>query len=280
MSYVSSGLISQVSGGVSQSAVNEISAFQNNIRSLLQLGYDTFLQGSYANDTEIKDFNDVDIVALQQPLQGILSGFSQTTNLFYDIQAKLERNQNYRGRITAGHKCLTLNLDTRKADIVPARRMVGGQFNAYGEPIVVGHGILNYPKTHIGGGQAKNQRTNNNYKRTVRMLKNYVNNWNIKNIAPSFYVECMVYSYTDQSFFNDLPYTLNNILTHLIGNNFNTSFRTVAGDKIVISQTEWLPQSFFAFRQHVTERLPYLSSAVMTTSDEDANSYFRSYFNI
>lgn len=280
MSYISSGLINQVSGGVSQSAVEAISAFQNNIRSLLQLSYDTFLQGSYANDTEIKDFNDVDIVALQKPLQGLLSSFSQSTNLFYDVKAKLETNQNYRGRITVGRKCLTLDLGTRTADIVPARRMLGGQPNAYGEPILIGQNIPNYPKTHISIGQAKNQRTNNNYKRVVRMVKNCINNWNIKAIAPSFYVECMVHSYNDGWFGNDLPATLNNILTHMVGNNFNANFVTVAGDKRVISVTEWTPQNFIAFRQHVAAKLPYLSSAVMATSEANANSYFRSFFNI
>ena len=87
MSYVSAGLISQVSVGVSQSVIDEISAFQNNIRSLLQ-GYETFLQGSYANDTAISDINDVDIVALERPLLGFLS-ISTSGNLFYDIKAKL-----------------------------------------------------------------------------------------------------------------------------------------------------------------------------------------------
>ncbi len=280
MSYISSGLISQVSSGISATATNDVSIFQNNIRSLLQTSYDTFLQGSYANDTEIKDFNDVDIVALQKPLQGFLSGFGTSTNLFYDIKSKLEMNQNYRGRITVGNKCLTLDLGTRKADIVPARRMIGGQPNVFGEPIIIGQGIPNFPKTHISNGQAKNQRTNNNYKRIVRMVKNYVNNWNLKSIAPSFYLECMVYSYNDASFSNDLPYALHNILTHIVGNNFNANFRTVAGDKFVISQTEWFPQSFFTFRQHIGSKLPYLNASLMATNETNANSYFRSFFNL
>lgn len=282
MSYVSSGLISQVSNGVSATTTNDISVFQNNIRSLLQVSYDTFLQGSYANDTEIKDFNDVDIVALQKPLQGLLSTFSPSTNLFYDVKAKLETNQNYRGRITVGSKCLTLDLGigTRKADIVPARHMLGGQPNAYSEPIMIGGGIPNFPKTHLSNGQAKNQRTNNNYKRIVRMVKNYVNNWNLKSVAPSFYLECMIFSYADGWFGTDLPATLNHILTHMVGNNFNPNFDTVAGDKKVISQTEWKPQEFVSFRQNVATKLPYLNAAVMATNEANANSYFKSFFNI
>lgn len=280
MSYVSSGLIGQVSNGVSPSTTSTISAFQNNIRSLLQVSYETFLQGSYANDTEIKDFNDVDIVALQRPLQGLLSSFATVTNLFMDVKSKLETNQNYRGKITIGSKCLTLDLGTRKADIVPARRTVGGQANIHGEPIYIGQNIPNYPRTHISNGQAKNQRTNNNYKMVVRMIKNYANNWNLKELAPSFYLECMIYSYGDGSFNNDLPVTLNNILTHMNGSNFNPNFYTVAGDKLVISQTEWNPQSFFAFRRQVGSNIHNLNAAISATNEVNANSYFRRFFNI
>lgn len=280
MSHISNSLISQVSNGVSATTTNSISVFQNNIRSLLQINYDTFLQGSYANDTEIKDFNDVDIVALQRPLQGLLSSFGSSTNLFNDVKAKLEMNPNYRGRITIGSKCLTLDIGTRKADIVPARRMIGGQPNSFGEPIIIGQGIPNFPKTHLSNGQAKNKRTSNNYKHIVRMLKNYVNNWNLKTVAPSFYVECMIYSYNDVWFGSDLPTALSYILTHMVGNSFNSNFVTVAGDKKVISQTEWKPQEFVSFRQDVATRLPRLNMAVNATNQINANSYFKSFFNI
>lgn len=279
MSYVSAGLISQVSVGVPQSVVDEISAFQNNVRSLLQ-GYETFLQGSYANDTAISDINDVDIVALERPLLGFLPSISTSGNLFYDIKEKLEANPNYRGRITIGRKCLTLSLITRRADIIPAIRSAVGQTNQFGEPITIAQQILNYPKTHIHNGQVKNQSTNANYKHIVRMLKNYINNWGIKASAPSFYVECMVHSYDNGWFGNDLPVTLNHILTHIVGNNFNANFVTVAGDKYVVSQTEWIPQSFFAFRQHVSAKLPHLNAAVMATDEASANSYFRTFFNL
>ena len=279
MSYVSAGLVSQVSGSVSQSAIDEISAFQTNVRSLLQ-GYETFLQGSYANDTAISDINDVDIIALEKPLLGFLPSISASNNLFYDIKSKLEVNQTYRGRITIGRKCLTLTLATRKADIVPATGAVVGQSNHFGEPITIAQQILNYPKTHRSNGQSKNQRTRDNYKRTVRMLKNYVNNWGIKSIAPSFYIECVVFSYTDESFDNDLVLTLNNILTHMLSNNFITNFRTVAGDKIVISQSEWAPQSFVAFRQHIAERLLYLRVAGVNADTEGANLNFRRFFRL
>ncbi len=279
MSYVSQGLISQVSSGVSQTTMTDISSLHNNIRALLP-NYETFLQGSYANDTAISDINDVDIVAVHNPLMSLLTGSSQPSNLFYDIKNKLEANQNYMGMVTIGHKCLTVNLNTKQADIVPAIRSTAVQLNQYREPLIIAQSIRNYPKTHLANGQAKNQRTNNNYKKLVRMLKNYVNNWNLKNIAPSFYIECLVYSYTDNSFGNDLAYSLNNILSHMVGQSFVSTFTTVAGDKIVISQNEWSPQSFIAFRQHIANKLPQLNAAARATSETLANSYFRQFFNI
>lgn len=279
MSYVSQGLVDQVSRGVSQSTINDISVFHNNIRSLLT-NYDTFLQGSYANDTAISDINDVDIVALEKPLLGFLPPINSSSNLFYDVKSKIEVNQNYLGRVLVNRKCLTIALSTKHADIVPAVSTSLGQPNQYREPIIIAQGIKNYPKTHIANGQAKNQHTNNNYKKVVRMLKNYVNNWNLKPIAPSFYVESLIYSYNDQSFSNDLVLSLNNILGHMIGQGFNPNFTTVAGDKNVISQNEWNPQSFIYFRQHIESKLPQLYAAVVATNESSANMYFRQFFNI
>ncbi len=280
MSYISAYLVDQVSRGVSQTTVNEISALQNNIRSLLQQGYETFLQGSYANDTSISDINDVDIVAIERPLLGFLPSIGTSSNLFYDIKSKLETNSSYRGRVTIGRKCLTVTLANRKADIVPALRASGVTLNRFNEPIVIAQQIRNYPKTHISSGQAKNQRTNNNYKRVVRMVKNYVNNWNLDAVAPSFYVECMIYSYTDTSFSNDLMMSLNNILSHMTGSNFDPNFMTVAGDKNVISQTEWNPQSFIAFRNHIINNLQYLNAALILNDETHANANFRKFYNL
>lgn len=280
MTQIALGLIDQVSKGVSQSTIDEISAFHENIRSLLEQRYDTSLQGSYANDTAISDINDVDILAIEKPISNYLPSIGVTNSHFVEIKSILETNQNYRGMITVGHKCLTLSLATKSADIVPAVKLFLGNTNQFGEPFIIAQGINNYPKTHLAYGQAKNQRTNNNYKKIVRMLKNYVNNWNIKEIAPSFYIESLVYSYSDNSFSNDLPLTLANILNHMVGSSFDYNFSTVAGDKHVISHTEWSPLSFHTFKQHINLKLPYLNSATTTSSESMANSHFRSFFNI
>lgn len=279
MSQVTTGLVNQVSNGISQTTINDTSAFHNTIRAILP-NYDIFLQGSYANDTAISDINDVDIVAVENSLSTLLSGVGRPSNIFYDIKTKLEKNLNYRNSVTISSKCLKIQLATKRADVVPAIRPNNIQLNQNREPLIIAQNIKNYPKTHLAIGQAKNRRTNGNYKKVVRMLKNYVNNWNIKQIAPSFYVECLVFSYRDASFYNDLPLSLNNILNHMTSQNFNSSFTSVAEDKVIISQAEWTPQAFIAFRQHVAVKLPLLYASVIATNEQTANTYFRRFFNI
>lgn len=280
MSYISNSLIDHVSKSVSQTTISEISSFQTNIRRLLEPQYDTFLQGSYANDTAISDINDVDIVALERT-NGNLPSIGVNSYIFSDIKSKLEMDRSYLNRIIIGRKCLTVQLVTRKADITPAVSSIFSiPANNFNEPISIVQNIANFPKTHKYNGQVKNQSTNNNYKKIVRMLKNYINNWNIKNIAPSFHIECMIFSYPNNWFSNDLALSLQNILNHMVGNTFNINFVTVAQDKPVVSQTGWQPSCFFAFKQHIINNISNLNLALTSNNDYWANYYFRMFFNI
>jgi len=276
MSFISQALIDQTFAGTSISTKSQIVIFHNNIRQLL-LGYDTFLQGSYANDTAISDINDVDIVALERPV-GL--GEISASNLFNDVKSSIEQDLNYRGNVIVNRKCLTINLVTKKADVVPAVKGLFFPKNTNGEPIFIAGGIGNYPKTHINNGIAKNNKTNGNYKKIVRMLKHFVNNHNIKNIAPSFYLECLIYSYPNDFFSNDLPTSLYKMLGRINTNLFNPNFRTVAGDKNVISLAEWTPQAFIYFRNLVVSLLPNLASSINAGDEQTANYYYRKFFNI
>lgn len=280
MSFISQHLIDITSAGVSQSTTGAISTLQTSIRGLLS-GYDTYLQGSYANDTAISDINDVDIIAVSTVPQ---FNIRAATNLFDDVRRKIETNMNYRGKVTVGHKCLTLFLDTKKADIVPAvKYFLSQNHNTYGEPIYIANGIQNYPKTHLQNGQQKNGylRTSLKYKQVVRMMKHFVNNRDLKEIAPSFYVECLVYSYPDNWFQYDLPTILYKICTHMIDRSkFNYNFISVAGDKQIISPTEWSIVLFDSYCQVITATLPLLGYALNSNNSQDANNYYRRFFNL
>ena len=65
--------------------------------------------------------------------------------------------------------------------------------------------IVNYPKKHYDNGAAKSRYTRDRYKRTVRMFKNARNrlesdNLIGKNLAPSYFIECLLYNAPDRAF--------------------------------------------------------------------------------
>ena len=67
------------------------------------------------------------------------------------------------------------------------------------------HWIVNYPKEHYKNGTAKISRTWDRYRRTVRMFKNARNHLESTGrisagIAPSYFVECLLFNFPDSAF--------------------------------------------------------------------------------
>jgi hypothetical protein len=64
---ISQSLIDKYSAGPSAARISTVKRLHENIRDALDIWgeqkFDTFLQGSYRNNTAIADINDVDIVA-------------------------------------------------------------------------------------------------------------------------------------------------------------------------------------------------------------------------
>jgi hypothetical protein len=162
--------------------------------------YEVFMQGSYANATNIRGDSDVDVVAMLRstyiPVVAELSpaekqneqrrgGGPATVTLDQfreDVHRALVK---YYGsaRVHPKDKCIRVdgNDSYLDADVVPAyqvRRYTS--FPAVGEPDFVegiqirprsGGSIVNYPKEHIKNGAAKNRATHERYKATVRQVK-------------------------------------------------------------------------------------------------------------
>ena len=78
--------------------------------------------------------------------------------------------------------------------------------------------IVNYPKMHYREGAAKGHRTWDRYKRTVRMFKNarnhLVSTGSIgADLAPSYFVECLLYNAPDAAFQQSFQETYRSIVT-------------------------------------------------------------------
>ncbi len=162
-----------------------------------------FIQGSYANNTNIRGQSDVDIAIVQEdvfrthyrdsinnnyPQSGINYGFTDANypfSLFKDeIQKCLEIK--FGSDVERGDKSIKIhgNSYRKNTDTVPCRRYrdyqkdFSNNVNNYDGGIYIvsdkGEAIINYPEQHIKNGRKKNSETNSYYKKMVRIIK-YMN---------------------------------------------------------------------------------------------------------
>jgi len=175
--------------------------------------YDVFLQGSYKNDTNLRQDSDVDVVvqleAKLQPQVAALSGFQleqdQAHKLAYE-RWKLFRNQVLKAlRATYGTEAVTPGRKSLKlakgkipasADVVVTLRCgIGLAFYLPDER----RWVVSYPQQHHAKGLRKERGTNGMYKRTIRMFK-VARNHLIETdaigdrTAPSYFIECLLYN--------------------------------------------------------------------------------------
>jgi hypothetical protein len=198
--------------------------------------YEVFLQGSYKNDTNVRGDSDVDVVVLltesfHENLDSLDQPGKQRWNLAYpnratytvsdfdrDVQTAL-RNAYGNAAVQPQDKCILVTGGNGRlnADVVVSVEMKDYvRFNRIGDEQIVdgiaiwprntgGGWIENYPKRHYANGVAKNQRTNELYKPSVRMFKNARNclidrRLLSDQVAPSYFVECFLYNAPDDCF--------------------------------------------------------------------------------
>lgn len=203
----------------------------NMIRSAIELNpelspldYEVFLQGSYANNTNVRTESDVDVCVMLK------------SSFFYDLpDGKHERDygitpgpitfQRYRELVKKalidkfgscfvydGNKSIKINENSYhvKADVVPTfqhrryRTMGIGYIEGTRFYSKEGKVVTNYPKQHIENGTAKNNRTNYDYKKLVRIMKRIKNDMVDDevidgDIISSFLVECLVWNVPDST---------------------------------------------------------------------------------
>lgn len=187
--------------------------------------YDVFLQGSYANATNIRGNSDVDIVVmltstfyastsrltsteLSRYERERIPGGTSTTEWRQVVQRAL-RDSFRDDEVEARAKCIKVHGNGSRidADVVPCMEYRDyTSYPAYGDrewlrgiKIVPtdGQSIINYPKEHIDNGRKKNGDAEH-YKDTVRQikrLKHWINEYASDNIdIPGYLIECMTYN--------------------------------------------------------------------------------------
>jgi len=236
-----------------QSIRNALEHANSLISEMIRAGsVKVYLQGSYANDTNIRGDSDVDVVVeltdafhsnkhqLTQPeLQLHEQTYSPASYCWDDLRNDVIKALNlYYGEAyvdTSGNKSVKVlpNSGRLRADVVPVvsyRKYY--HFNGmYDHSKDVGVSlthmtkksrVVNYPEKHYQNGVQKHQGSKNLFKPTVRMMKNAVsylvdNGTLKKEVTPSYFLQCMVYNVPSDLFDTDLTQTYCNVINHWHG---------------------------------------------------------------
>ena len=169
------------------------------MRSLSGRKVKIFVQGSYANNTNVRTKSDVDIAVIQEDVftteyRGSSSSYPQADS-DYGFVTSPPPNKSFKDEV---QECLTYkfgkdverknksikihgNTYRKDADSVPCRRYrdYRGDYGKNPDNYVGGiiitpdHGtrIINYPEQHIANGRSKNISTHQYYKKMVRIIK-------------------------------------------------------------------------------------------------------------
>lgn len=191
-----------------------------------------FLQGSYANATNIRADSDVDVVVMtRQTFQGSLDRLGPVARQRFDaLPAATYSSSDLRTEVTnalvayygsdrvhSRNKCIQVDARTGyvDADVVPCLQYRwfpnahSDISTGYIEGIAIhplsGGRIVNFPKEHIKNGQAKNASCGGRYKATVRQIKRLRNRAVDQRllgegVAPGYLLECMVFNVPDAMF--------------------------------------------------------------------------------
>lgn len=248
--------------------------------------YEVYLQGSYANSTNITGESDVDIVIelnsiFSYDIDQLTDEEKQTFHSFYsnpsqykfaqfkkDVFASLKK---YFSKTTLeyGAKSLKIpkNSSRVNADVIPAfHHRKYGRFTYYTiDQYVSGiklyntetnELIINYPKEHKKNCEALNHDTEGKFKDSIRIFKNLRKQLKQKNeiddsLAPSYFIENLIYNCPAPTFNGSYQSIVINILQNVLNDSENGSlqyYKCANGqDMLFLSKHTWNTDDAMSF---------------------------------
>lgn len=248
-----------------QKCKNAISQVTTAIRKKFGTDVSIFLQGSYRNNTNVKQDSDIDIVVrhdgyyfpnlvmLNEEQKNIYHANHPTSSYTF-AEFKNEIQQALKdafGGIERKNKCILIPGNTNRvnADVVPCFKMKRfaneAQVEAEGIQFYADDGkqIDSFPEQHYANGVAKRAVTGQMYKKIVRILKKLRSelveaNTISDKLVSSFLIECLVYNVPNDHFIaGSYKQTLKNVITRI----YNDMDDMTKGNKYVeVSELKWL----------------------------------------
>lgn len=194
-----------------------------------EMCYDDYLQGSYANTTNIRGESDVDIVIESTSIfyHNIDNPTDEQTLGFYPGSHNLDdfRNEVIDALVSYYGSSYVDTSSANSIKILPSETnnrlyadvVVCASYRYYYERQLRAEGItfwnrknynqiINYPKLHKDNGATKNSNASYNYKKAVRMFKNarrYIINGDeeLRKKFPSYFVESLFYNVPNGKFY-------------------------------------------------------------------------------
>ena len=186
-----------------------------------------FGQGSYTNDTNVKNNSDIDInvmhygcyyhshIPLNIKKEDFNLGNTPCPYLYEDFKDDVEQaliNCFGRNKVNRKNKCFSVGIYDINVDVVPTRKYKRLDPNNIIEGVTLftdntNQQIINYPKQHIENGKNKNSDTHKRFKWLTRIYKRIRykmidDGVIISNNITSFLLECLVWNVPNH-IFND-----------------------------------------------------------------------------
>ncbi len=251
-----------------------------------------YLQGSFANDTDIKEDSDIDIVL---ELQGIF----RYDDSSLDIDSKKRRNEYYsrpsydfsefkndvykaiqtyynndNAYFRTGKKSIKIKHNKAEADIIPCfqcKKFLDFTGSEDTSKIIKGisfdtedgETITSYPQLHLQSCKKKEEETYKAYKSTVRIFKNIKSILIDKKVindklACSYYIENLIYNLPNNLLLNyNFTSTVENIYYYLATkhNNNNSEFILAHGQNYLFSEKNWNKKDCIHFLREINKYL-------------------------
>lgn len=248
-----------------QKCKNAISQVTTAIRAKFGNDISVFLQGSYRNNTNVRQDSDVDIVVrhdgyffpdlqrLNEEQKKIYHAnhpsSSYTFAQFKDEVEQVLRNRF--GTVMRKNKCVFVpgNSNRVNADVVPCfklRRFANEtRIEAEGIQFYADDGVTinSFPEQHYANGVAKRSATGQMYKKIVRIFKKLKSemvdaNTISEKLISSFVIECLVYNVPNDHFIaGSYRQTLKNVIVRLYNDMGETA---KANEYVEVSELKWL----------------------------------------
>lgn len=190
-----------------------------------------FGQGSYANDTNVKNNSDIDInvrlsdtvfIGLPPGSKQEDFGYSDSSYTYAEYKDAIEAAlvaKFGRSEVIRNDKCVTVKANTNRveADVVPTFEYFRHDNNggkAIGTKFITDSGasVINYPLQHIENGKTKNSETQKRFKRLTRIFKRIrykmiEDGESVSDNITSFLIECLLWNVPNHVFNNNETWT-------------------------------------------------------------------------